>query len=44
MNKESDDDNKAKAFDFIIELQKSEIKVGKKGCNNKGEESDKRVK
>ena len=44
MNKESDDDNKAKAFDFVIESQKSEVKVGKRGCNKKGEESDKRVK
>ena len=43
MNKESDDD-KAKAFDFVIESQKSEIKVGKKGCNMKGEESDKSVR
>ena len=43
MNKESDDD-KAKAFDFVIESQKSEVKVGKKGCNKKGEESDKRVR
>ena len=38
LNKESDDD-KAKAFDFVIESQKSEVKVGKKGCK-KGEESD----
>ena len=44
MNKESDDDNKAKAFDFVIESQKSEVKVGKKGCNKKGEESDKSVR
>ena len=36
LNKESDDDNKAKAFDFVIESQKSEVKVGKKGCNKKG--------
>ena len=35
LNKESDDD-KAKAFDFVIESQKSEVKVGKKGCNKKG--------
>ena len=39
MTEESDDDNKAKAFDFVIESQKSEVKVGKKGCK-KGEESD----
>ena len=43
LNKESDDD-KAKAFDFVIESQKSEVKVGKKGCNKKGEESHKRVR
>ena len=39
LTEESDDDNKAKAFDFVIESQKSEVKVGKKGCK-KGEESD----
>ena len=44
LNKESDDDSKAKAFDFVIGSQKSEIKVGKKGCNKKGEESDKKVR
>ena len=44
LNKESDDDNKAKAFDFVIESQKSEVKVGKKGCNKKGEDSDKSVR
>ena len=44
MTEESDDDNKAKAFDFVIESQKSEVKVGKKECNKKGEESDKRVR
>ena len=43
LNKESDDD-KAKAFDFVIESQKSEVKVGKKGCNKKREESDKSVR
>ena len=43
MNKESDDD-KAKAFDFVIESQKSEVKIGTKGFNKKGEESDKRVR
>ena len=31
LNKES-----KKAFDFVIESQKSEVKVGKKGCNKKG--------
>ena len=36
LTEESDDDNKAKAFDFVIESQKSEVKVGKKGCNKKG--------
>ena len=44
LNKESDDDTKAKAFDFVIESQRSEVKVGKKECNKKGEESDKRVR
>ena len=44
LTEESDDDNKAKAFDFVIESQKSEVKVGKKECNKKGEESDKRVR
>ena len=39
LKEKSDDDNKAKAFDFVIESQKSEVKVGKKGCK-KGEESD----
>ena len=37
LNKEWDDD-KAKAFDFVIESQKSEGKIGKKGCNKKGGE------
>ena len=36
LNKESDDNNKAKTFDFVIESQKSEVKVGKKGCYKKG--------
>ena len=44
LNKESDDDNKAKEFHFVIENQKSEVMVGKKGCNMKREESDKRVR
>ena len=38
------DDDKAKAFDFVIESQKSEVTVGKKGFNKKGEKSDKRVR
>ena len=38
------DDGKAKAFDFVIESQKSEVTIGKKGFNKKGEESDKRVR
>ena len=42
MKEESDDDSKAKAFDFVIESQKSEVKLGKKGC--KKEESDKSVR
>ena len=29
MNEESDDDNKAKAFEFVIESQKSEVKLEK---------------
>ena len=36
LKEESDDDNKAKAFDFLIESQKSKAKLGKKGCK-KGE-------
>ena len=43
MKKESDDDNKSKTFDFVTESQKSEVKLGKKGCK-KGEESDKSVR
>ena len=43
LKKESDDDNKSKAFDFVTESQKSEVKLGKKGCK-KGEESDKSVR
>ena len=30
LKEESDDVNKAKAFDFVIESQKSQVKVGKK--------------
>ena len=30
LTEESDDDNKAKAFDFVIESQKSEVNLGKK--------------
>ena len=36
LKEESNDDNKAKVFDFLIESQKSEAKLGKKGCK-KGE-------
>ena len=43
LKEESDDDNEAKAFDFAIESQKSEVKVEKNGCK-KGEESDKSVR
>ena len=43
LTEESDDDNTAKAFDFVIESQKSEVNFGKKGCN-RGEESDKSVR
>ena len=42
LKEESDDDNRAKAFDFVIESQ-SDVKVGKKG-HKKGEESDKSVR
>ena len=42
MKEESDDDNRAKAFDFVIESQ-SDVKVGKKG-HKKGEENDKSVR
>ena len=44
LKKQSDDDNKAKAFDFVIKSQKSEVSVGKKGCDKKGKESDKSVR
>ena len=30
LKEKSDDDNKAKAFDFVIESQKSEVNLGKK--------------
>ena len=43
LKEESNDDNEAKAFDFAIESQKSDVKVGKKGCK-KGEESEKSVR
>ena len=36
LKEESDDDNKAKAFDFLIESRKSKAKLGEKGCK-KGE-------
>ena len=38
LKEESDDDDRAKAFNFVIESQR-EVKVGKKG-HKKGEESD----
>ena len=37
LNKESEDDIKEKAFDFVIESQKSEVKVGKTGCTTRKE-------
>ena len=43
LKEESNDDNEAKVFDFAIESQKSDVKVGKKGCK-KGEESEKSVR
>ena len=42
MKKESKDDSSAKAFDFVIESQKREVKLGKEGCK-KGED-DKSVR
>ena len=39
----SDDDNKAKAFDFVIESQKREVKLEKEGCK-KGKENDRSVR
>ena len=43
LKEESENDNKVKAFDFVIESQKREVKLGKVGCK-KGEESDKSVR
>ena len=43
LKEESDDNNKAKAFDFVIESQKNEIQVGTKGFKEE-EESDKSVR
>ena len=43
LKEESGDDNKAKAFDFVIESHKSEVRVRKKGCK-KEQESNKSVK
>ena len=43
MKEESDNDNEAQAFDFVMESQKSEVKVGKKE-SKKVEESDKSVR
>ena len=37
VKEESDDDNSAKTFDFVIESQKREVKLGKQGCK-KGKE------
>ena len=34
---ESDDDNNAKAFHFVSESQKREVKLGIEGCSKKGE-------
>ena len=42
VKEESDDDNNTKAFDFVIDSQKREVKFGKEGCK-KGE-SDKSVR
>ena len=36
---DDDDDNNAKAFDFVIESQKSEVIVGKKECKKKSDKS-----
>ena len=41
--KEESDDEKGKTIDFVIESQKSEVNVGKKGCKI-GEERDKSVR
>ena len=43
MKEVSDDDNKAKAFDFVIESQKREVKLEKEGCK-KGKENDRSVR
>ena len=42
VKEESDDDNKAKAFDLVTESQKREVKLGKEGCKKRG--SDKSVR
>ena len=43
MKEESDDDNKTKALDFVIESQKREVKLEKEVCK-KGEENDRSVR
>ena len=35
LNEESDDDNKVKAFEFVIESQKSEVQLEKNGYERK---------
>ena len=42
VKEKADDDNSAKAFDFVTESQKREVKLGKEGCK-KGED-DKSVR
>ena len=42
VKEKADDDNSAKAFDFVTESQKREVKLGKEGCK-KGE-GDKSVR
>ena len=32
LKEESDDDNNAEVFDFVIESQTREVELGKKGC------------
>ena len=35
LNEESDDDNKVKAFEFVLESQKSEVQLEKNGYERK---------
>ena len=42
MKEETDDDNNGKAFDFVIESQKSEVQLGKERC--KKVESEKSIR